>query len=72
MELDLDGNGHQRVDAADSFEDQLSNGMEGWIERLECFCHGPSYVFERYPPLSSSLSLWELRLWSWSTGIRKA
>lgn len=63
MELDLDGNGHQRVDAADSYEDQLSNGMGGWIERLECFCHGPSYVFQRYPPLSSSLPLWDLKLW---------
>lgn len=63
MELDLDGNGHQRIDTADSFEDQLSNGMAGWIERLEGFCHGPDYVFQRYQRIGSSLPLWDLKLW---------
>lgn len=36
--------------------------MEGWIDRLHCFCYGPSYLFEAYPPYSSSLELWDLKI----------
>ncbi|KAF7589135.1 hypothetical protein BBP40_004740 [Aspergillus hancockii] len=61
LELDLDRKGHQRVDSINSFENELPTGMAGWIDRMECFCWGPDYVFQRYPPFSSTLSLWELK-----------
>ncbi|KAL4897282.1 hypothetical protein BDV59DRAFT_170245 [Aspergillus ambiguus] len=60
-ELDLDGNGYQRVHDSDSFEHTFLDGMAGWMERLCSFCYGHSHVFESYPPFSATLELWALK-----------